>query len=141
MIENLENEIWKDINGWEGLYQISNYGRVKSLSKYLYNGYGYFWSKEKIMKLTNNQDGYLRIHLRNNGKRKVYSVHRLVAEAFIPNPNNLPEVNHKDEDTSNSKVDNLEWCTSKYNSNYGNHCKNLSNSLKDYWQSKYKEAI
>lgn len=105
-------EIWKDIKDFEGLYQISNLGRVKSLN---YNRTG----KEKILSLLDNGSGYFKVCLCSNGKVKQLYVHRLVAEAFIPNPNNLPEVNHKSEIKSQNNVENLEWCTAKYNMNYG----------------------
>lgn len=104
-------EIWRDIEGYENLYQVSNLGRVKSLN---YNHTG----KEKIMKAKKDK-GYLRVQLYKDGKPKFYSVHRLVATSFLPNPNNLSQVNHIDEDKSNNIVDNLEWCSAKYNSNYG----------------------
>ena len=108
-MNNENEEIWKDIVDYEGLYQISNQGRVKSLK----------YGKERIMKPGNNGDGYLFVWLWKNGERKKYKIHRLVAQAFLHNPNNLPQVNHKDEDKTNNKVDNLEWCSSKYNINYG----------------------
>ena len=101
-------EIWKDIKDYEGLYQVSNLGNVKSLktNKNLY------YSKSK---------NYLRVSLNKNGIRKGYSIHRLVAQAFIPNPNNYPCVNHKDCNGNNNKVNNLEWCTYKQNNSYKNH--------------------
>ena len=105
-------EIWKDIAGYEGLYQVSNLGRVKSLG----NNKN---SKEKILKPFFNRDGYLLVNLCKEGKSKQYRVHRLVAQAFILNPEDKPEVNHKDEDKTNNKVENLEWVTSKENCNYG----------------------
>lgn len=110
-------EVWKPIKGFEGLYEISNLGRVKSLPKYTDSkGYPQL-RKEKFLKpgKTGKKRNYLAVVL-NNGKS--YKVHRLVAEAFIPNPNNLPLVNHKDENPANNRVDNLEWCTNKYNSQY-----------------------
>ena len=106
------SEIWKDIQGYEGLYQVSNLGRVKSLN---YNK----TSKSKILSPGKNKTRYLSVCLFKNKKGKVFYVHRLVAQAFIDNPNNYPEVNHKDENPSNNHVNNLEWCTHKYNSNYG----------------------
>lgn len=102
-------EIFIDIKGYEGLYQISNLGRIKSL----------WFGKEKILKGGKDKDGYLKVILSREGKHKTYSVHRLVAEAFIPNTNNHPQVNHKNEDKTDNCVDNLEWCTQKYNVNYG----------------------
>lgn len=112
-------EIWKDIVGYESFYQVSNYGRVKAL-KYWSGVHHRYYDREKIMILRENERGYLKVQLRKNGKSKTYYVHRLVAEAFIPNPNNLPEVNHKNEfEKGNNKVDNLEWCSTIYNANYG----------------------
>ena len=105
-------EIWKDIKGYEGLYQISNFGYIKSLH---YSG----GTKQKIMKFGKDKDGYLQIILTKNKKHKVYKVHRLVAQTFIPNPDNLPQINHRDENKQNNNVNNLEWCSNKYNSNYG----------------------
>lgn len=100
-------EEWKDIEGYEGLYQVSNTGLVKNKKR------------EKVLALEPSNCIYLRVHLWKNGVGKHYLVHRLVAEAFIDNPNNLPQVNHKDEDKTNNNVDNLEWCTVEYNHNYG----------------------
>ena len=118
-------EIWKDIKGYEGLYQVSNLGRVKSFN-YMNTG------KEKIKtptlqkKYTMKQGGYLQTTLYKNNKSKTVLVHRLVAEAFIPNPDNLPQVNHKDYNKTNNCVENLEWCSAKYNSNHKrNNCKPL----------------
>ena len=107
-----EKEIWKDIQGYEGLYQVSNLGNVKNkIQPYL--------KQEKIYKKFSNSNGYLFVGLRKDKKRKFKYIHRLVAEAFIPNPNNLPQINHKDENKQNNCVNNLEWCTNKYNQNYG----------------------
>lgn len=99
-------EEWKDIEGYEGIYQISNLGNVKSLK----------YHKEKRIKSNKNRNGYLKIGLILNGKRKHISIHRLVAKAFIPNPNSLPEVNHIDGNKENNKVENLEWNNRKQNS-------------------------
>lgn len=108
-------EIWKDIKGYEGLYQVSNLGNIKSLSRKRGNQFDY---QEIIMK-QGDYRGYKNVILQKDGKVKCFIVHRLVAEAFVPNPRNLPFVNHKDECKTNNTVDNLEWCTAKYNSNYG----------------------
>ena len=114
-------EIWKDIKfidtdgkeyDYSGLYQVSNLGRVRSLG----NDKG---RKEKILKLGTNNKGYLNVRLSKNRECKWFLVHRLVATMFIPNPDKLPIVNHLDENPSNCNMDNLEWCTQKYNLNYG----------------------
>lgn len=101
------NEIWRDIKGYEQLYQISNLGNVKSLN---YNK----TSKEKILK-PNNIKGYLIVGLYKNGKRKFYHVHRLVTEAFLPNPNNKPCIDHINADRTDNRVENLRWVTHKEN--------------------------
>ena len=106
-------EIWKDIEGYEGLYQVSNMGNVRSLN--------YNQTREiKVLKPSNNR-GYKLVVLSKNGKSKTYQVHRLVALHFIPNPNSLSIINHKNEDKTNNCVDNLEWCTIQYNNAYGTH--------------------
>ncbi|NFG01740.1 hypothetical protein FCV36_05215 [Clostridium sporogenes] len=100
-------EIWKDIKGYEGLYQVSNLGKVKSLITTQSRRIG-------ILK-SYNHSGYRRINLYKNGKGKKYYIHRLVAKAFISNVNNYPEVNHIDGNKQNNRVENLEWCTSSQN--------------------------
>ena len=113
-------EEWKDILGYEGLYQISNLGRVKSLERKVNAKEGGERTvREKIKGTRLNIFGYPIITLYKCNKMKTYSVHRLVAETFIPNPQGLPQVNHKDEDKTNNTVENLEWCTAEYNVNYG----------------------
>ena len=109
-------EIWKPVVGYEGLYEVSSYGRVRSLDRYDSRNR---FLKGRILRLNDDGKGYLRVQLSSNGKAKMYSVHRLVAIAFLPNPDNLPEVNHRDEDKINNSVENLEWCDGKYNVNYG----------------------
>ena len=104
-------EIWKDISGYEGLYQVSNFGNVKSLN----------WrrtGKPKNLYLKAHNRGYLQVELAKNGVKKSFMVHRLVAEAFIKNPNGFPVINHKDEDKANNSVENLEWCDNRYNKTY-----------------------
>lgn len=108
-----ENEEWRDIPNYEGLYQVSSLGKVKSLR----DRYGN--PREKILKLWKEKDGYLLVNFCKNGKKKTCTVHRLVANAFIENPNKLPMINHKNEIKYDNKVDNLEWCDAKYNNNYG----------------------
>ena len=105
-------EIWKDIPEYKGLYQISNLGRVKSLN---YNHTG----KKRILSPGTSR-GYLCVILCKNGKIKKFTIHRLVAMTFLENPDNLPMVNHKDENKQNNSVSNLEWCTSQYNVTYNN---------------------
>ena len=105
-------EIWRDISGFEEKYQISNLGNVKSLN---YNNTG----RAGLLKPSQLANGYLQVALSKNNNRTMKLVHCLVAEAFIPNPNNLPKVNHIDEDKTNNYVDNLEWCSAQYNVNYG----------------------
>lgn len=113
-------EIWKDIVGYENIYQISNNGNVKSLGRWINTKCkGKRWQEGKILKPNIDNRGYLHVCLMNNGIKKTYSVHRLVAQAFISNPNNYPCVNHKDENKQNNCVENLEFCTVKYNVNYG----------------------
>lgn len=118
-MKNENEEVWKDILGYEGHYQVSNKGRVKSLKQ----------GKERILKQIINKRGYLRICLIKNGKKKIYMVHRLVAKSFLPNPNSLPQINHKDEDKTNNKVENLEWCDQKYNHNYGTINQRISEKM------------
>lgn len=105
-------EVWKDVDGYEGRYQISNKGRLKSFAQDQREG--------KIHNGFKTHKGYLSSKLYDgNGSSKIYPMHRLVASAFIDNPNHLPQVNHKDEDKANNQVDNLEWCTNDYNIHYG----------------------
>ena len=105
----MTDEIWCPIKGYEGQYEVSDQGRVRSLK----------FGKERILKTGITPQGYLFVSICKNGEQKKCKVHRIVAQAFIPNPDNLPEVNHKDEDKTNNSVSNLEWCDRKYNQNYG----------------------
>ena len=114
----MEQELWKWINGYEGVYKVSSYGNI------------YSFKSNKIMKNSPNTRGYLSVELFNNGSSRNL-VHRLVANAFIPNPNNYPQINHIDENPKNNHMDNLEWCTSKYNMNYGNGAKTRHSKI-DY---------
>lgn len=115
----LPRRLWKGIKGYEGKYQVSNIGEVRSLN---YNHTG----KAKKLKQGTDKDGYKTVGLCNNGKEKFYKVHRLVANTFIPNPNNLPQVNHINEVKDDNRVSNLEWCDCKYNNNYGNRTSKAS---------------
>ena len=106
-------EEWRDIEGYEGLYQVSNLGRIKSFRDNHYN------FREKILKLKYHNDGYVYINLCKDHNQKTFRVHKLVAQAFIPNPKKYNEINHKDENKQNNKAENLEWCDREYNNNYG----------------------
>ena len=137
-------EIWKPVVGYEGMYEVSNFGRVWSIRRKLF-------LKEDIDKRKNHH--YHRVTLSKNGKTERITVHRLVTQAFIPNPDNLPEVNHKDENPANNNVENLEWCDRTYNINYGTRNKRVGESngktvyqltlngdLIKVWKSSYEAA-
>lgn len=153
----MNKQVWKDIEGYEGYYQISSIGRVKSLKRPIYRKDGTFqrMKRESIKTPKLSTDGYYRITLSVNGIDKSYSIHRLVAEAFIPKPNSDEplEVNHLDFNRLNNKIENLEWTThlkniehsakdghyakpfGEDNPNYGNH------KLRDYYQNHPEEAV
>ena len=110
------SEIWKDVIGLEGIFQVSNMGRIRSLDKYAnVCGGGKRLVKGRILKPTKLQNGYYEAQFHHKGERIIYLLHRLVAIHFIDNPLNLPEVNHKDENPQNNNVENLEWCTNQEN--------------------------
>ena len=116
----MKGEIWKDIEGFEGKYQVSNMSNVKSLERTVWNGRGYYKTvPERILKARKASNGYLQVQLCKDGKVKGYLVHRLVASAFCENPEGYTEVNHLDENKTNNNADNLEWCSRSYNANYG----------------------
>ena len=127
-----ENEIWKDVAGFEGLYQVSNMGSVKRIA------HDTTTSNNKILHLPEKKlkpgklnSGYLYVQLHDlNGKQHLKTIHRLVAQAFVPNPGNLPIVNHKDENKLNNNASNLEWCTHQYNNVYNDVNKRISATLK-----------
>ena len=104
-----ESEIWVDIDGYDGLYSISNLGRVMSHHR----------SKHRLLRPRINNKGYVLVNLCKNGGMKTFKIHVLVAKHFLANPHGLTEINHKDEDKTNNRFDNLEWCTRSYNVNYG----------------------
>lgn len=113
-------EKWLDVVGYEDIYKVSNTGRVMRKQYVSVNKNGiHILRKEMELNQYVNFRGYPKVTLRKNGISKIMFVHRLVAEAFIPNPQNYPQVNHKDEDKTNNNVDNLEWCDNEYNCNYG----------------------
>lgn len=112
------SEIWKDIEGYEGIYKISNLGNVKSLERTLWNGHTYYTYKERLLKKSINHNGYYTVRLSKDGKGVNYLLHRLLAIAFIPNPDNLPIINHKDGNKLNINLDNLEWSTYKDNNEH-----------------------
>lgn len=121
---NNNAEVWRDIVGYEGLYQVSNFGRVKSLKRKYINQYGEFGEKEEFIKAQRlsafdksrkDTKGYFVVSLADNDRGKWVRVHRLVATAFLPNPDNLPEVNHKDGNKQNNNVENLEWVSHAQN--------------------------
>ena len=107
----------KDIKNYEGLYGITSCGKVWS------------YKSKKFLKQGVNKIGYLYVNLCKNGKRKSYVIHRLVAMAYLPNPENLPEINHKDENKTNNCLQNLEWCNRKYNINYGTRNEKLKKPI------------
>ena len=113
-------EVWRDIKGFEGLYQVSNLGRIKSLPRFVRCKQGAFRkTRERIMVVIPDKKGYCSVTLCKPNIQERWLVHRLVAQAFIPNPLGLKLINHKDENPLNCCVENLEWCTHKYNINYG----------------------
>lgn len=121
-------EIWNDIIGYEGYYQVSSIGRVRSIDRasdveYSNRKKSNSRFKGRILRPSKNCQGYQQVILHKGSVGKSYRINRLVAEAFIPNPYNLPIVNHKDENPRNNRIENLEWCDYKYNANYGN-CRN-----------------
>lgn len=130
-VRDLYGEIWKPIKGYEQRYLVSNYGRVKRLS-YTQKGKGgcLIVMKDMIMKQSSARHNYAKVTLCFNGYTKTPQVHRLVAEAFIPNPDNYPQINHKDENKWNNCVENLEWCTAEYNIHYGTKLKRQGETFK-----------
>lgn len=125
------NEIWKDVPGFEGIYQVSNKGNVKSLDRYVQCADTVRHYKGCLLKQCKKKNGYMEVRLRRSKIYKPKLVHRLVAEVFISNTEGLPQVNHKDENKRNNCVENLEWCTQAYNNLYGeghkSRCKNAKN--------------
>ena len=110
----------KDVKGYEGLYAVTSCGKVWS------------YRRKRFMKPSTDSEGYLKVSLYKDGKDKNYYVHRLVAEAYIPNSENLPQINHKDENKTNNCLQNLEWCDSKYNNNYGTRIEKIKKPILQY---------
>lgn len=125
----VDQEIWKDVTGFEGFYQVSTLGRVRSLDRKIVGKDGFPRLHKGRVMSPGVIHGYKFLYLNKDGVKKRWYVHRLVASEFIPNPKGYPQINHKDEDRGNNQVDNLEWCTSKYNCNYGNHTKRVAEKL------------
>lgn len=148
--EHME-EIWKDVKGYEDLYEISNTGKLRSKDRAILKNNGIIQYRKGILIALNiNSDGYLQGKLCKNGKSKTVRIHRLVAEHFLPNPNNLPEVNHKDYNRVNNNVNNLEWSTHNENiqhsakaghyKHYGSNNPNYKNTtLKEFYKNNPEE--
>ena len=126
----MTKEVWRDIEGYEGYYQVSNIGKVRSLDRVVVHEEGTKRNLKGDILKTHIKYGYVYVTLSKNNKLKSYRVHRLVAKAFIPNPNNYPSVNHKDENRKNNNVTNLEWCTVKYNNEYSGTTEKAINANK-----------
>ena len=137
-------EEWRDIVGYEGFYQVSNLGNVRSFAHYQGKWDKVYTRKNPFMlRQTPDKEGYFAVILSNHGVAKRFLVHRLVAIAFIENPKNLPLINHKDENPANNHVDNLEWCSQIYNLNYGQcllkkrtsmmNCVSVSRAIRAYF--------
>lgn len=136
-LEDFPNEEWRDVVGYEGLYQVSDNGRVKSVKRCVpHANEKTMFVRERICKVFVNRK-YIYVTLSKDGKQSNMKVHRLVAEAFIPNPDGLPQVNHKDENPSNNQVCNLEFCTNDYNIRYGT--KNIR--MKKTWRERHSVKV
>ena len=136
----MKKEVWKDVVGYEGLYQISDMGRVKRPQRVSIDSMGRKVPyKEKILKnKISKQTGYPCVNLSKNGKVTTLNIHTLIADAFIPNPDNLPCINHKDENRANSVLSNLERCTYSYNNAYGTACDRRTATLRNGLRGKHK---
>lgn len=131
------NEIWKPVKGFEGFYEVSNLGRVRSLDRVVsYERFGKIQRKPVpgiVLKAIKCHNGYLHANLKNGSNKRNCAIHRLVAEAFIPNPDKLPIINHINENKEDNRAKNLEWCDNKYNVNYGRRALKLKKTrMKTY---------
>ena len=122
-----EGEVWRDVKGFEGFYKVSNKGNIFSVRRLNSRGNK---CGGRVLKPTYDKDGYLIVALYKNGVGKKKKIHRLVTEAFLPNPNNYPEVNHMDEIKDNNELSNLEWCDARYNVNYGTRIERVSKKVR-----------
>ena len=128
-----EKEVWKPVRNYEGLYEVSNMGRVKGLERTVWcglNGGCYRAIPERILKARTMANGYLRVSLYKDGKGKGYYVHRLVGQEFLENPMGYTDINHKDEDKTNNHIDNLEFCDRVYNCNYGTRNQRMAEKMR-----------
>ena len=128
-------EIWKEVKDYEDYYEISNYGRLRSKDRLIMGRYDLRFAKGKVIKPTKCTNGYMEYQLHKDGRVKSFLAHRLVAKHFIENPYNLPEVNHLDENIENNNIDNLQWCTSKENANYGSRNKKCRECNRKYFKA------
>lgn len=136
-LQDLEGEVWKDVVGYEGLYQVSNLGRVKSLEREVWNHQGYTTKKERILKQSFDSKKYLIVRLCNRDNQPCFKVHRLVTKAFIPNLENKPFIDHINTIRTDNRVGNLRWCTAHENNINPLTRKHRSEGLKgrDVWMS------
>ena len=135
----MEEEIWKPIEGYEEYYSVSNKGRVKSNDRKVWNGFGYYLKKGRILKnVLNPSTGYYHVVLCNgNSDKNTYTIHKLVAEAFVEGYSKELIVNHKDENKANNNANNLEWCTYKYNNEYNGKHKKSCKPVIQYDKNRY----
>lgn len=134
-------ENWKPVIGFEGQYEVSDKGNVRSLRRLIEGKSGTKYYRDGCILKPQTSSSYAQVYLTVDGKQKWFKVHRLVAEAFIPNPDNLPCINHKDENKLNNSVDNLEWCDYEYNSNYGTAKERMSKTLHEIRQKQFQKKL
>lgn len=137
-LESLCDEIWKEVDGYDGNFHVSSFGRIKSLKRHVFSGGKNRLRKERIICATLHRDGYIKCTIQSNGNRKTYMVHRLVAKTFIPNPENKPQINHKNGVKSDNTVENLEWCNASEN---GIHSYKLGLSKATHGELNWKSKL